>query len=139
MEFWVKGCFKSESKNKLKKIFLKTVFGREACEHFHVNHLCRIGLSLSKQEDHPSRRSGFGFALLQTRFSDKFHLAEAPCSLSIDWLYWDFMGVSFKSLFPAFLKAPLGGGGKERAREKRRKDPALFQFASNMQNIVLNF
>ena len=135
MEFWVKGCFKSESKKKLKKNIFKERFWLRSLRTFPR----KSSLPLSKQEDHPSRRSRFGFALLQTRFSDKFHLAEAPCSLSIDWLYWDFMGVSFKSLFPAFLKAPLGGGGKERAREKRRKDPALFQFGSNMQNIVLNF
>lgn len=87
--------------------------------------------------------------------SDKFHLARATCSLSIDWLYWDFMGVSFKSLFPAFFKAPLEKKKKRKKKEKKKKeeeekkkekkkgkekkDAALFQFASNMRNIVLNF
>lgn len=101
-----------------------------------------MGLYISKQEEHLWRCSWLGFALLQIRFSDKFYLARATCSLSIDWLYWDFMGVSFKSLFPAFFKAPLKKIKKEEEEEKarkERKDPALFQFASNMQNIVLNF
>lgn len=61
--------------------------------------------------------------------SDEFHLAGATCSLSIDWLYGDFMGVSFKLLFPAFFRAPLK---KKKETRKEKKDAALFESASNM-------
>lgn len=60
--------------------------------------------------------------------SDEFHLAGATGSLSIDWLYGDFMGVSFKLLFPAFFRAPL----KKKETRKEKKDAALFESASNM-------
>lgn len=60
--------------------------------------------------------------------SDEFHLAGATGSLSIDWLYGDFMGVSFKLLFPAVFRAPL----KKKETRKEKKDAALFESASNM-------
>lgn len=83
------------NQNRVKQQHLRERFDQEQCKYCNMNNRHQIGSQISKQEECRQRCSWFGFALLHVRFSDKFHLATATCSLSIDWLYWDFMGVSF--------------------------------------------